>query len=392
MLASTFPAAPDDGTPAFVRDLALEESEQFDTLVVVPRVPGAAPQERDGAMVVRRFAYAPRRWEDLADGAIIENLRRRPSRYLQVIPFFVAEALAVRRAVRTFRPDVVHAHWVIPQGVVATVCAPRVPRLVTTLGGDLYALKSPPFAALKGWVLRRAAIVTVMNDQMRTVAVRLGADPRSTRVLSMGADLGAVVPRTRRGPGASARLLFVGRLVEKKGLAVLLDALRDVDTASYSLVVVGDGPLRAELEALARGLPVTFAGQLGRAELMQRYADSDVVVVPSVLAASGDQDGLPVALLEAMGSGCAIIASDLPGLNEAIQDQVSGLLVPSGDVDALRDGVAALVSDDALRARLGQAARDRAQEFSVASVGKRYVELLLTLLPGAPGPVPAPPA
>lgn len=383
MIASTFPASADDGTPAFVRDLAIREAEQFDTLVVVPRVPGASSAERHGAMVVRRFRYFPRRWEDLAHGAIIENLRARPSRYLQVLPLVAAECWAVARAVVRFRPDVVHAHWIVPQGLVATAMAPLVPRVVTTLGGDLYALDSSALRRLKGWVLRRARAVTVMNEDMRRRVVDLGAEPPRVSVLPMGADISAVPERppsaTRSDRGV--RLLFVGRLVEKKGLGVLLDALRTVPTGlPLSLEVVGDGPLRGRLERAAEGLPVTFSGQLGRAQLMRRYVDSDVVVVPSVLAASGDQDGLPVALLEAMAAGCAVVASDLPGLNEAIEHDVSGLLVPPGDQAALASALSELASDDARRLAMGRAAAERARSYSVDEVGRRYRELLSRVL------------
>src|SRR5574341_499403 len=102
VLASTWPAWPGDGTPAFVYDLTQFEAQHFDTLVLVPRVPGAPEVETVDGMRVRRFGYFPRRWEDLADGAIIENLRGRPSRWLQVPPFLLAEVLAIRRAVQEY--------------------------------------------------------------------------------------------------------------------------------------------------------------------------------------------------------------------------------------------------------------------------------------------------
>src|SRR5215468_753196 len=164
VVASTFPASAEDGTPAFVRDLAAYEAREFDTVVLVPRVPGAGRAAPAGELTVRRFRYFPRRWEDLAHGAIIENLRSRRSRWLQVLPFFVAEMWALRRAVREHRPDVLHVHWMIPQGVAALVAARRVPWVVTTLGGDVYALRDPVSRRLKGAVLRRARAVTTMNE------------------------------------------------------------------------------------------------------------------------------------------------------------------------------------------------------------------------------------
>ena len=377
-MASTFPGGPEDGTPAFVRDLALAESRRFDTLVIVPRVPGAAGVERHGSMTVRRFRYFPRRWEDLAHGAITENLRARPSRYLQVLPMIVAEMVATRRAVRTGKPDVAHVHWIIPQGVVATIVAPRVPRVVTTLGGYLYALDSAPMRALKGWVLRRAAAVTVMNAQMRDAVIALGADPAGVHIEPMGVDLaagGAAADTRVPDPGGVTRLLFVGRLVEKKGLAVLLSTLPAL-AGEVELTVVGDGPVRAGVEVAAGRLPVTFLGQLGRRDLMTAYRRADIVVVPSVKAGSGDQDGLPVALLEAMASGCAVIASRLPGIDEVVVDGESGLLVEPGDQAALADAIAELAGDPDRRRSMGIGAARAAERLSVERVGERYLALL----------------
>ena len=376
MTASTFPGRADDGTPGFVRDLALALSEHLDTLVVVPRVPGSPGTEQVGSMMVRRFRFFPRRWEDLAHGAILENLRARPSRWLQVVPFAVAEAVALRRAVRIGRPDVVHAHWIVPQGAIATLVAPGVPRVVTTLGGDLYALNSAPMRAVKGWVLRRASAVTVMNREMRDAVVALGAAPERVHVVPMGVDLAAVAIGGVRQPrqDGPVRLLFVGRLVEKKGLEVLLDALRALPER-LELTVVGDGPLRARLEDDATGLPVHFRGQLGRPDLMASYRAADIVVVPSIKATSGDQDGLPVALLEAMASGCAVVASALPGIDEAV-DATCGVLVPPGDSEALAAALTALTRNPGRREELATAAAARASDLSVDRVAERYLELL----------------
>lgn len=375
VLASTFPATADDGTPAFVRDLATHEAGEFDTVVIVPRVPGAPRRETGGGIVVQRFRYFPQRWEDLADGAILENLRRRPSRWLQVVPFLVAEAYALRRAVRRHRPDVIHLHWIVPQGFAALLGAPRVPWLVTTLGGDVYGLRDPVTTRVKRAVLRRAGAVTAMNADMITQLVEQGAPAGATHVLPMGADVDTV---RKAGAGVErvpGRIVFVGRLVEKKGLAVLLEALRSVD-GEWSLEVVGDGPLRAPLEAAAAGMPVRFLGALPRTELAKAYARAEVVAVPSVPAASGDQDGLPVALLEAMAAGCAVVGSRIAGIDAAVVDGDSGVLVPPGDPAALAEALGGLLADPVRRDKLGAAARARADEFSVAVIGERYVELL----------------
>ncbi len=193
----------------------------------------------------------------------------------------------------------------------------------------------------------------------------------------MGADVATVRAAGAGITPVAGRLLFVGRLVEKKGLLVLLDALRLLaDLPGWSLHVVGDGPQRAGAERAAAGLPVTFRGALPRVELARAYASSEVVVVPSVRAASGDQDGLPVALLEAMAAGCAVVASRLAGIDAAVEDGASGLLVPPGDSPALAGALRGLLADPGRRRELGERARLRAEEFSADAVGRRYVELL----------------
>ena len=340
-------------------------------------VPGAPREEEDGPLRVVRFRYFPSRFETLAHGAIIENLRSRRWSWLQVVPFLLAEAFALRRLVREHRPDVLHIHWILPQGAVALLTARAVPWLVTTLGGDVYALRNPLAIRLKRMVVRRARAVTTMNSDMRDRLVAIGAPATTTHVMPMGADVDAVRSAAAGIAPVPGRLLFVGRLVEKKGLVVLLDALRMIPAGvTWSLDIVGDGPLRARLETAAQGLPVRFLGQLGRDELSRSLGASSVVVVPSVPAASGDQDGLPVALLEAMAVGRPAVGSRLSGIDDAIVDGETGLLVPPGDVGALATALEKLLTDGTLRSTLGAAASRRAESFSVSSIGRRYTSLL----------------
>jgi glycosyltransferase involved in cell wall biosynthesis len=374
---STFPAFEGDGTPGFVSDLAKYQSRHFETLVLTPRVPNAPAVEVQGDRLrIERFPYFPRRWEGIASGAIIENVRATRANLLQVPALIGAEALAVRRAVRTFRPDVVHAYWIVPQGLVGVAAAPGVPLVLTTLGGDIYALRGRLWDPVHKLVLKRAAVVTTMNRDMRARLLQLGAPPDRTHVLVPGADIRAISAAGEGVRPVRGRILFAGRLVEKKGIHVLLAAVRELRTCSWSLDVVGDGPWRDRLEAAASGLPVRFLGQLSRKGVGRALHEAEVVVVPSVPAASGDQDGAPVVLLEAMAAGRAIVASRLPGIDEVVEDGRSARLVPPGDAPGLARAIDNLLSDDALRARLSEAARLRAEEGSVDARGARYVELI----------------
>jgi colanic acid/amylovoran biosynthesis glycosyltransferase len=376
VLASTYPARTGDGTPQFVRDLATVEALSYQTTVLVPSVPGAARREVDGTLEVRRFRYFPRRWEDLADGAILENLRSRKSRWAQVLPLFLAEVLAIRREVRQVKPDVIQVHWLIPQGLAALIAATKVPKLVTVHGGDLYGLRDRVSRRLFRAILKNADAVTTMNTDMRDRLVELGADAATTMVLSMGADVTALRPLAAAAQHGTGRILFVGRLVEKKGVSVLIEALRLLEDTGYDLHIAGEGPLQSQLISDASGLRVTFLGVLGREALAAEFGAASIAVFPSVAAASGDQDGLPVALLEAMSLGCAVVASDLPGLRDAVEDGRSGLLSTPGSVEELAAALGRLLRDQELCDQLGRAATIRAESFSVDAIGGRYVALL----------------
>ena len=376
VLASTYPARAGDGTPQFVRDLATVEALSYSTTVLVPSVPGGARREVDGTLEVRRFRYFPRRWEDLADGAILENLRRRKSRWAQVLPLFLAEVLAIRREVREVKPDVIQVHWLIPQGLAALIAAPKVPKLVTVHGGDIYGLRDRVSRRLFRAILKNADAVTTMNTDMRDRLVELGADASTTVVLSMGADVTAIRPLAAAAERCTGRILFVGRLVEKKGVSVLLEALRLLEDTGYDLHIAGDGPLRSQLTSDSSGLRVTFLGVLGREALAAEFGAASIAVFPSVPAVSGDQDGLPVVLLEAMSTGCAVVASNLPGLRDAVEDGQSGLLTAPGSAEELAAALGRLLRDQELCDQLGRAALIRAESFSVDAIGGRYVALL----------------
>ncbi|PZE30798.1 hypothetical protein DEJ04_08990 [Curtobacterium sp. MCLR17_044] len=212
---------------------------------------------------------------------------------------------------------------------------------------------------------------------MRERLTEWGVPESRSTVIPMGVDLGPARDTRARVAPQEHHVVAVGRLVEKKGFGNLIEALRGLgDDVPWRLTVVGDGPYRAQLEQQAAGLPVTFLGQRGRTEVLETLASATVVAVPSIPAANGDQEGLPVTLLEAAAVGAAIVASDLPGIRDVVQDDVSGVLVPPGDVPALRAALQRVLTDDAARSRYQEQAVVSAAEFSTERIGERYRAVL----------------
>jgi glycosyltransferase involved in cell wall biosynthesis len=264
--------------------------------------------------------------------------------------------------------------------------ASGVPLISTFFGVELTWLESQ-FSflrpALRG-IVRASDAVTVISTY---TGERLRASVPEARpvVIPFGA---AVEPRgsgsaaTVREERAPFTLLFVGRLVERKGVHVLLEALARLSDAErpVRLEVVGNGPERPALEALANSLGlgerVRFRGFVAEAELERSLAERDALVLPAVVDRKGDVEGLGVVLLEALAHGTPVIASAAGGITDIVRDRETGLLVPPGDAAALAEAIRAYRDDPALRARLAQAGGAYvAQNFSWASIIDRLVAL-----------------
>ena len=391
VLTSTFPRWPGDREPAFVFELCRRLAASHEVLVLAPHCRGAAREERLGeGLTVRRFRYAPERLESLAyDGGILEKLRRSPWRYLLVPLFLFGELWAALRAVRAMRPDVIHAHWMVPQGIVGRIAAlagpgPKRPALVcTSHGADLFALRGVLARSLKSWVARHADALTVVSTAMTLPAVQLGARAENVRVMPMGVDA-----RSRFSPApiprrAERELLFVGRLVAKKGVNHLPQVLALVQRSlpGMQLTVVGAGPLEPELraEARARGVEeqMVFAGAVPNDELPPYYRRATALVVPSIVTRDGDQEGLGLVIGEALACECPVVASALPAIRDLIQDGVTGLLARAADPGDFAEKILALVQDPLRAAELARRGRRLVlQQLDWHSVGRRYDELL----------------
>lgn len=346
VLASTYPRWAGDAEPAFLHALSRRMTGHFEVHVLCPHAPGAARNEVLDDVHVHRYRYAPDVLETLVQsGGILANLRSRPWKWLLLPAFLLAQFCATVSLLRSLQPAAVHAHWIIAQGLVVALARrlglSKAPWLLTSHGGDLFGLRGGLFARIKRAVIRSADAMTVVSAAARDAAVRLGANPASTAVAPMGVDFelfspDAGVVRNRH------ELLFVGRLVEKKGLVHLLHALPTVlqRHPATSLTVVGDGPERDSLVELSAQLGVTesvhFVGAMPQTELPRRYRTAAVFVAPFVEARDGDQEGLGLVTIEALACGCPAIVSDLPAVRDVIDPEfVPGALVPPGDSQAL---------------------------------------------------------
>jgi colanic acid/amylovoran biosynthesis glycosyltransferase len=182
-----------------------------------------------------------------------------------------------------------------------------------------------------------------------------------------GIDLSRFRPAPR-SPDGPFSILAVARLVEKKGLALLIQACRELRDRGleFHCEIVGKGAQRAQLERLIRewnlSAHVSLVGPLPQQEIVDRYHRAHVLVLPCIVGEDGNRDGLPVSIVEALACGLPVISTDVTGIPEAVHDGRNGFVVPSGDVPALTAAIERLMLDRELRARLASAARTSVEE------------------------------
>lgn len=393
VLASTFPRWKGDTEPAFVYELSARLTASFSVTALVPHAPGAQMEEDWDGLRVRRFRYMwPARWQRLAYGGILPNIQRNRMLLLQVPLFLAGELAATLRLVKRERIDLIHAHWVVPQGFVAALVRQLtgIPVLITAHGADMYALNDSLVRKLKQWTLNHCDGITAVSTSLVKKIQELNiSGSRPVHVISMGVDTTFFQPsqddgslRERFGIKGPF-LLFVGRLAEKKGVRYLIDAMPQVllEFPSSTLVIVGDGPLRNQLERQAQrqgvGGNVRFVGALPREALPPYYATADVFVGPSIVAKGGDTESFGIVFAEAMASGCPVVGSDVGGTSEVIAEQRTGLLVPERNPKAIADALCRILGDEALRQRLrSEGPRLVKERFDQALSALRYGQIL----------------
>jgi glycosyltransferase involved in cell wall biosynthesis len=400
-LTSSYPRSPDDNASIFIRHLAEHIRDLgHDVHVIAPADTEAGIAVEHG-ITVERFKYLPARWQRLAYGSgILSNLRNRPLLWLQVPPFAIAMAWSLMRSLRrTPRPRLLHAHWVIPQGLIAALIGTMlgVPVIVSLHGADAFALHRGPLSFLKRLCLRRCAAWTA-NTHATADAVIQGHAMPPPCIIPMGVDTdrfgSGCRDRLRTGLGPSELIiLYVGRLVEKKGIDDLIQAFAclagDLREKAH-LWIVGRGELENPLTKLSVDLGVgdrvKFWGEIPNNLLPDYYAAADLFVGPSVEAAFGDTEGQGVVFIEAFAAGVCVVATSVGGIPDVVNDGHSGVLVPPRNPAALAAAMQRLLIDSGLRQSLARNARAKVrQSYDWSKVADQFAGLYRDILENDPG-------
>ena len=373
-LTHSFPRQLGDAPGSFLLRLAIAlRNEGVETSVVAPAAPGIPEHDHLDGVSVERFRYAPRRFETLAyTGNMATQVQASWSARVTMLGFLGAEFRSAVRARRELEPDVVHAHWWFPNGLVGTWLSRMANKpLVTTLHGtDVRLARSVAFSrpAFRH-VMHHSAAVTAVSRFLASEAMEVVSAPEpAVAPMPVATELFSPGGKRRRD-----RVLFVGRLNKQKGIELLLHAISRIPDGSIGLDVVGDGDDRETLQEMARALEIAdrvqWHGSVAQPKLVEFYRSAAALVVPSV------GEGLGLVAVEAQLCETPVIAFDSGGLPDVVQHDRTGVLVNTVDAGALAAALVSLLSRDDRGASLGAAGRMHAiATFAPESVARRYAD------------------
>lgn len=367
-----------------------------DVRIVSLRHPSEALVQADARALLGRVTYPPRGLAEAAAAA--RELLRSPLSHARLLATIVAglaarptalakslvawwRTLALIPRVRAMAPDWIHAHWATypSTSALALSRALGIPFSFTAHAHDLFIenhLQREKLAAAR-------FSVTISDFNRSLLRRRFGADAVDRLHVIRCGVRPEELPFRHLGEREAGRLLAVGRLDEIKGFDVLLDAcarLRDAGVA-FSCEIVGEGELRRSLEDRVASLRlegcVALPGAMAQEEVRARLYRASVFVMPSVVAADGNMDGIPVALMEAMAAGLPVVSTTVSGIPEIVSDGSNGRLVPPRDPAALADAIRSLLDDPEGRRRLAAGARETVErQFNASREASRLFGLV----------------
>lgn len=398
MLTSSFPRWAGDSTAPFILHLAQDlQALGWQVDMLAPHAPGAKMDEILDGVRVHRFRYF---WPEILEtvcyqGGALINLRRNKWNLVKLPSLVLCEWISLIRHLKHNNYDVVHSHWILPQGFTAAIATRtrKLPHMLTVHGGDIFALQGRSLRMFKKFALTSADAVTVNSSVTRDAVRHLAPDTRQVHQIPMGvtapprtqsAELANL--RTRHRHGNGPLLVFVGRLVEEKGVGDVIHAVSLLTSRlpDVTAVIIGDGQDRQRFESLANELNVSrrvfFAGWLQHDQVFAHLAAADMYVGPSKRALNGWVEAQGLSFVEAMLVRCPVIATRSGGIVDLVLDGETGLTVSEGAPKEIAAAVEKLVAKPELAQRLARngydlVRREYTREVTAAAFTSLYADL-----------------
>lgn len=387
VISSAFPRWKNDVYANFVNDL-VNSIKNFNITVLAPHDYRIKKEEIINKINIKRFYYFyPLRFQKLAY-AVIPNLKKNPLLIL-LLPFFlIAFLFSTIRLIKKERFDVMNSQWILPTGLIGALCNKLfgIKHIVTSHGGDIETLNKLPFKrGIANFILRNSNGILFVSSYSKSIFEGLikkefkSSLEKKSLILPMGVNVNKL--RTKTGIGKIKKphniksekiLIFIGRLEERKGLTYLINAIPTVLSTKFDvrLFILGDGPIKNKLQNQVKKLNlnsnVRFLGHTFGKKKLDLLKAADILIMPSL------SEGLPVALLEGLATGKAIIATKVGGIEDIIKDNSTGILIKPKNENEISNAILKLLRNPKLIRKLSKNSYNLGKNYDWKNIAEKY--------------------
>ncbi len=388
IVTSTFPKdASDVVTARFVFDLASALTGYFDVSVLCQHSPRLKEYSAWGKLKIYRFKYFwPEKMQLLSSGrGMLNDLKANIFACLQIPFFLIAQRSAAQKIIKAEGIEIVNSHWLVPSGLSSASIKKKLnfKHIVTIHAADVFLLKNLKTLGkqLAKYIIRKSDYIlpvsSYINDQTQELTSTL-ITRRQVIPMGVNSDFTGKTPKNRDNNSSMLRLFFAGKLIEKKGLIYLLQALKFLNDKEISLKIAGGGPLENELKKYVKDNSlckrVEFLGWVANNKLAGHILEADLLVVPSIIDRRGETEGMPVVILEAMALSKPVLASDVSGIADIVKDDFNGWLTIPKDAKSISDKlihITQLTNMD----YYAQNALNTAKEYEYPNIAYKYAQI-----------------
>lgn len=395
VLTTTFPKHKNDySIPRFVYDLSSSISNlNISTYVLTPDSPNSTQKKEiiTENFTINRFKYSLKRIQNLTRGEGIIPSIKKSKFHLFLVPFLlIFQFINAIYLIRKEKVDIINSHWMVPSGLIGAILSilTKRPNFLTIHAAGLYLLQKLPFGnKLARFIYRNSRKIFVVSNfgkKQLYLLLQQSIDiieyNKKVKVIPMGVYVDKYRKKQITHPLSKKEfnILFLGRIVEKKGLIYAIEALREISDLNIKLHVCGDGPLKQELELKVEEYKLSnkiiFHGRISENKKISYFRTADVLLVPSIETKEGDKEGLPVVILEALAANLPIIATDVGGIKDAVIDGYTGFLIKEKSKEDIKRSIFNIYENKSILLKLKQNIESYAYEFDWKEIAKNYLK------------------
>uniref|UniRef100_A0A7V3ZTH1 Glycosyltransferase family 1 protein n=1 Tax=candidate division WOR-3 bacterium TaxID=2052148 RepID=A0A7V3ZTH1_UNCW3 len=392
-ISTAFPRYTEDRiNPWLFETIKRLKEKKYKIKVFTSSYKGIKQKEING-IEIYRFRYLPKNIEILThDVAVPERWKMGIKYRLMIIPYILSGIINSLIFALRENFDIIHVHWPFPHiifGLIMKIIKQK-PLICSFHGGEIIFLENMPllFRGIFKLLFNFSEFYTVNSSFTKEKLLKFIGKKKSNKifVIPFGITLREPKEEIEKIKKEKIKILFAGRLIERKGVHFLLESFTKVNKIfpQTELVIAGDGPWREKLEILANLLgikdKVIFKGYLKSEELEKEYREADIFVLPSIHDVKGDTETLGVVLIEAMEYGVPVVATNVGGIPDIVIDGYNGLLVSEKNSDALADAIIKLIEDNKLREKFVKNAKKYIKEkFGWDNIIKKLIKIYIDL-------------